>query len=152
MKPLSFGAACFYSILRNSMTVVGIVSKPLGLGILLINVLHTLQQVPLSSPGEGHVHSVALTQNSSRSCLLPQGIPPSSGQPHTPLPLFSNTLMGIQGRQLLVIPVQQDSLPGPSSQQAHAQTPFPLGKYPALSWPPGSSPAHSMNSIHSQLF
>lgn len=44
VKPLSFGVACFYRILRNPMTVAGIVSKPLGPGILPINVLHTLSK------------------------------------------------------------------------------------------------------------
>lgn len=106
MKPLSAGAACFYSILRNPLTVAGIVSKPLGPGIPPINVLHTFQQAPRSSPGEGHTNPVAQTRDSSRRCLLPQEMPPASGPRHTPLLLFPNTLMGIQGRQLLAIPVQ----------------------------------------------
>ena len=60
-KPLSFGVACFYLILRNPMPAAGIVSKPIGPSILPINVLHTLKQAPLSSPGEGHINSVAQT-------------------------------------------------------------------------------------------
>lgn len=88
------------------MTAAGIVSKPRGPGIPPINVLHTSHQAVRSSPGEEHTNPVAQTQDSSRRCLLPQEMPPSSGPRHTPLLLFPNTLMGIQGRQLLAIPVQ----------------------------------------------
>lgn len=143
----------FLQYSRNPLTVAGIVSKPLGSGIPRINVLHTFQQAPRSSPGEGHTNPVAQTRDSCpggafylKKChllLAHTKCFSSSSQTHSWAFREDNSWQS---------QCSQDSLPGPSPQATPAQTPAPLGKYPVLGWPPGSSPAHSMSSIHRQFF
>lgn len=103
VKPLSFGVACFYSILRNPMTN-SILRNP-----MTIAGIATKPPRPVSPTFQpwGRTHKVSYTgPELLQEVPSTSRTPPSSGLPHTPLLLFPNTLMGILRRQMLVIPVQ----------------------------------------------